>query len=123
MALQAQQAAIAQAPAARQFGMADLETLAQVGAAREAQAQAELAADIERFKFEQERPAAKLADYMTLVRGGSGALGQQTITPQYSSPAAGFLSGAMSGAQLAADTGAVSPVAGLIGGGILGAMR
>ena len=121
VALQAQQAAIAQAPAARQLGFADLETLSRVGAAREAQAQAELAADIERFQFEQARPAAKLADYMTLVTGGSGALGGQTITPQFRNPAAGFLSGGLAGAQAGKMLGQTSPLYAL-GGGILGAM-
>ena len=43
-------------PMARQLGFADLETLAGVGAAREAQQQAELAGDIERFQFEQQAP-------------------------------------------------------------------
>jgi len=96
---QAQQAAIQQAPAAREFGFADLQTLAQVGAAREAQEQAELSADIERFQFEQARPAQKLADYLTMIQGGSGALGSQRITPQYRNPALGFLSGGLAGAQ------------------------
>jgi len=70
MALEAQQQAIAQAPAARQFGFADLETLAGVGAAREAQQQAELAADIERFQFEQARAQEKLAQELAATRGG-----------------------------------------------------
>lgn len=118
---QAQQQAIQQAPAARQFGFADLETMAQVGAAREAQQQAELQADIERFQFEQARPAQKLADYMTMIQGGSGALGTQTIKPVYRSPATGFLGGAMSGMQLGQgiqglDTGAGALLGGLLGG-------
>lgn len=119
MALQAQQAAIAQAPAAREFGMADLQTLAKVGAAREAQAQAELAADIQRFQFEQAQPAQKLADYMTLVQGGSGALGEQRVTPQYTSPAASILGGAVTGGQLA-STGGFDPLTGMALGAGLG---
>lgn len=124
MAYQAQQQAIAQAPAAREFGMADLGTLAQVGAAREALSQAELAADVERFQFEQARPAQKLADYMTLVSGGSGALGGQTITPQFRDPATGFLSGGMAGAQMGsmiAGGGSFNP-AYAIGGALLGGL-
>lgn len=119
-ALQAQQAAIAQAPAARQLGFADLQTLAQVGAAREQQAQAELAADIERFQFEQARPAQKLADYMTLVTGGSGALGQQQITPQYANRAASVLGGGIAGGQLASMSGgALTPAMGIgLGAGL-----
>lgn len=124
IAYEAQQAAIRQAPAAREFGMADLQTLAQVGAAREALQQAELQEDIQRFQFEQARPAQKLADYMTMVTGGSGALGGQTITPVYRSPAAGFLGGGLGGAQLGQMMGAtgtgVAPYA--LGGALLGAM-
>ena len=113
MAYQAQQAAIAQAPAARQFGFADLETLAQVGGAREAQSQAELQADMQRFNFEQARPTQKLADYMQFVQGGSGALGGQTMTPVTRNPALGFLSGGLAGAQGA-------KMLGMTGGGAQG---
>lgn len=122
LAYQAQQTAIQQAPAAREFGFADLGTLAQVGAAREAQAGAELAADIERFQFEQARPSAKLADYMAMIQGGT--IGGETITPQFRQPALGALSGGLAGAQLGQAFGAsgmgVAPYA--IGGGLLGMM-
>jgi len=123
-ALQAQQAAIQQAPAAREFGMADLGTLAQVGAAREALAQAELAADVERFQFEQARPTQKLADYMTFVQGGSGALGSQQVTPQFRQPALGFLGGGATGLQAGQMLGlGTGGMAGLgLAGGLLGAM-
>jgi len=121
MAYQAQQAAIAQAPGARQFGQADLQTLAQVGAAREAQDQAELAASMQRYQFEQEAPRAALADYMATVAGGT--VGGQTMQPVYRQPALSALSGAMGGAQLgsmlAGPGGAVNP-AFAIGGGLLG---
>jgi len=120
---QAQQTAIQQAPAARQFGFADLQTMAEVGAAREAQEQAELAADIERFQFQEARPAQKLADYLTMVQGGSGALGGRSITPQFRQPAAGFFGGALSGAALGADTGFGAGTGAALGGlaGLLGA--
>mgnify|MGYP000053004605 CR=1 FL=1 len=121
MAYQAQQQAIAQAPAVREFGMADLGTLAQVGAAREALSQAELEADIQRFDFEQARPSQKLADYMTFITGGSGALGSQQIQPVYRSPATGFLSGALSGARTA-QMAQVNPMYGAIGGALLGGL-
>ena len=121
---QAQQQAIQQAPAARDFGFADLQTMAQVGAAREAQEQAELAADIERFQFQEARPAQKLADYLTMVQGGSGALGGRTITPQFRNPALGFLSGGLAGAQGASLMGLkgadASPYA--LGGALLGGL-
>jgi hypothetical protein len=121
---QAQQQAIQQAPAARELGFADLQTMAQVGAAREAQEQAELAADIERFQFQEARPAQKLADYLTMVQGGSGALGGRTITPQFRNPALGFLSGGMAGAQagsMMSGGGAVNPMYAL-GGALLGGL-
>jgi len=116
-AYQAQQAAIQQAPAAREFGFADLGTLAQVGAAREALAQAELAADIERFQFEQMKPQQKLAEYMTTVAGGT--MGSQQITPQYRSPALGFLGGGATGLK-AASMLSPSTLAGVGGAGTLG---
>lgn len=100
-AYQAQQAAIEQAPGARQFGMADLETLMRVGGAREAQSQAELAADIERFQFEQNRPQQKLRDYMATVAGGT--VGSEQITPQFRNPTADFLGMATQGAGLLSD--------------------
>ena len=120
-ALQAQQAAIQQAPAARNLGFADLQTLAQVGAAREQQAQAELAADIQRFQFEQARPQQKLAEYMATVAGGT--VGSQQITPQFRNPAAGILGGGLAGAQAAGmmdvKGSAATPYA--LGGALLGA--
>lgn len=121
-AYQAQQAAIQQAPAAREFGFADYDTLGKVGAIREAQAGAELAADIERFQFEQARPSAKLADYMAMIQGGT--VGGETITPQFRQPLAGALGGGLAGAQLGQAFGAtgmgVAPYA--VGGGLLGMM-
>ena len=121
LALQAQQNAISQAPVAINFGLAPAQTLAGVGAARESQEQAELAADIERFTFEQNKPLQKLADYMTLVQGGSGALGTQQATPFYANPTAGFLGGALGAGQLASQMGASNPLLYALGGGLLGA--
>lgn len=120
MALQAQQQAIAQAPAARQFGMADLETLAQVGAAREAQQGAELAADIERFQFEQARPQEKLAQYLAATRGGD--LGQTRYEAQQRQPLTSILGGAMSGAELGGmiSTNPAAAGYGAAGGALLG---
>lgn len=119
-ALQAQQAAIAQAPGAFQFGQAPSQLMAQVGAAQEAQQQAQLQADIDRFMFEQMRPQQKLAEYLASVRGGT--VGGQEITPVYRNPALGFLSGGLAGGQLAGTLkeagalGSLSPV-GLMGAG------
>jgi len=116
MALEAQQRAIAQAPAARQFGFADLETLAQVGAAREAQQGAELAADIERFQFEQARPQEKLAQYLAATRGGD--LGQTTYEAQQRQPLTSILGAGLAGAELGQMAGIGGGTGALIGAGL-----
>jgi len=116
MALQAQQQAIAQAPAARQFGFADLETLAGVGAAREAQQQAELGADIERFQFEQARPQEKLQQYLAAVRGGE--MGQTTYEAQQRQPLTSILGAGLAGAELGQMAGFGGGTGALIGAGL-----
>jgi hypothetical protein len=116
MALQAQQQAIAQAPAARQFGFADLETLAGVGAAREAQQGAELAADIERFQFEQARPQEKLQQYLAAVRGGE--MGQTTYEAQQRQPLTSILGAGLAGAELGQMAGFGGGTGALIGAGL-----
>ena len=115
-ALQAQQAAIAQAP---QMQNMDLQQLAAVGAAREGQAEAELADDVARFNFEQNIDAQKLRDYMALV--GGGTIGSQNIQPVFRNPAASALGGALGGYQLGSSLG-LNPMYGAIGGGLLGLM-
>ena len=115
MAYKAQQDAIAMAPAAREVGFAALETLAGIGAAREAQEQAELSADIEKFQFEQQAPQAALTNYLASVQGGQ--LGSQQITPFYSNPLASGLSGALGGAILGGQAGINPLIAALLGGG------
>jgi hypothetical protein len=91
MAYQAQQDAIAQAPAAYEFGFADLAKLAGVGETREAQSQAELQADIDRFNFEQGQPLSSLANYMAAIQGGT--IGEEKVTPYFRNPTGDFLSG------------------------------
>jgi len=113
MAYQAQQAAIGQAPQAREFGFADLNTLAGVGGAREAQSQAELAADIERFNMEQQQPLTSLANYMATVQGGT--VGGQSTQPVFRNQAGNVLSGALGGAQLA---GMIPGMGGGMGAGL-----
>ena len=119
LAYQAQQEALAQAPAAYEFGFADLQKLAQVGAAREAQSQAELEADMQRFQFEQEAPGQALANYMAMIQGGT--VGGTSATPVYRQPIGSALSGALGGAQLGGMFGmpgvgaGVGALAGLLG--------
>ena len=117
-AYQAQQAAISQVPGAYEFGFADLGKLAGVGAAREAQSQAELAADIERFQFEQQQPLSSLANYMAAVQGGT--IGGDKITPYFRQPGLSALGGALGGYQLGQQFGMGGLGAGL--GGLLGLM-
>lgn len=116
MAYQAQQDAIAQAPAAYEFGFRDLQKLAEVGAAREAQSAAELEADMARFQFEQESPLNALANYMSIIQGGT--VGGDKSTPVYRQPVGSALSGALGGAQLGGMFGA--PGLGAAAGGLAG---
>jgi hypothetical protein len=118
MALRAQEAAISQAPAARQFGFADIQTLGEVGAARETQAQADLAADIQRFQFEQAQPLTSLANYMAAVQGGT--IGEQQVTPIYRQPAASALGGALGGFQMAGQVDPKYAGMGAVAGGLAG---
>jgi len=115
-ALQAQQAAIGQAP---QMQNLDLQQLGQVGAAREGQAQAELEDAVNRFNFEQNRDAQKLQQYLSLV--GGGTVGSNQIQPVFRNQAASGLGGALGGYQLASSLG-FNPLYGAIGGGLLGLM-
>ena len=118
MALQAQQAAISQVPGAYEFGFADLNKLAGVGAAREAQSQAELQADIDRYNFEQQQPLTSLANYMAAIQGGT--IGGDKITPYFRQPGLSALGGALGGYQLGGKFGMGGLGAGL--GGLLGLM-
>ena len=47
-------------------------------------------------------------------------LGMQSVTPQYSNPAAGALGGALAGAKLGSVIPGVGTAFGAIGGGLLG---
>ncbi len=113
-ALQAQQAAIAQAPSIQNQ---DLAQLSAVGDAREQMAQAELKDQVDRFNFEQNRDQQKLRDYMALVSGGT--VGSQTVEPVFRDRTSSALGGALGGAQLASSMGMSSGL-GAVGGGLLG---
>lgn len=115
-----QQEAMGIAPQLANIDYTDIQQLANVGAAREAQAGTEMQADINRFNFEQQKPFDKLAQYMALISGGYGSQGT-TTQPVFSSPGASFLGGAATGAgignMIGGGTGAAVG-AGL--GGLLG---
>ena len=95
------------------------ERLSAVGQAREGQAQAELEDAVNRYNFQQTRDQEKLANYMSLV--GGGTIGRTTSRPVYRNPLGSGLGGAMGGAQLAQLAG-FNPMYGAIGGGLLGLM-
>lgn len=91
-----------------------------VGQQRTAVTQDEINAAIEKFNWEQQLPANKLAQYQQLVQGNYGGSGTSTST----SPAArrggltSALGGAMTGASLASMMFAGSTVAGPLGAGL-----
>lgn len=93
------------APQLAMMDYEDIARLGQVGSAWESQAGAELQDDIDRFTFYQQKPWDKLAQYATLVNGGTYG-GQSTTTqPVYSSRAGSFLGGAASGAGIGSSFG------------------
>ena len=115
-----QDAAAQLAPAMGELDYRDIERLRQVGGAREAQAQAELQDQINRYQFQEGRPQQKLADYLTAVRGGT--FGSTQTTPVFRNRGAGFLGGALGGAQLGSLVPGISPMFGAAAGGFLGAL-
>lgn len=66
------QSAAGMAPALAQADYADAGMLGQVGAQREAQSQAQLQDQVNRFNFNQSEPTNRLAQYMGLIGGGYG---------------------------------------------------
>lgn len=85
---QRQMQALGMAPALAAQDYADFNALAGVGDARRQQAQAQLQDQVNRFNFEQNVPADKLARYMALVGGGQfGTTGTDT-RPVFSNPLA-----------------------------------
>jgi len=106
------------APALAQQDYADIAQLAQVGQAREALSEAQLADAMQRFQFEQQKPYTKLREYLASIGAPTS---QQTVSqePISRNLAGGLLSGAVLGAGLGKDVG-FNPLYGAIGGGLLG---
>lgn len=117
---QNQMAAMQMAPQMAMTDYQDAAQLANVGAARESQAQAQLQDRVNRFNFEQQTPWDKLARYSGLVSGGYGSQGTQS-TPVYTNNAANFLGGAAAGASLGQQIPGLGPGLGAGLGGLLGA--
>ena len=105
--------AAAAAPGMAELDYSDLAKLGAVGGAREAQSQAELQANIDRFNMEQQQPLMSLANYMATVQGGT--VGGQSTQPVFRNTAGNVLSGALGGAKLA---GMIPGMGGGMGAGL-----
>ena len=114
IAYKAQQDALRMAPNIQNL---DAQELAKVGGAREADAMAQLQSDIDRFNFEQNIDDQRLANYLSLV--GGGTVGSNTAQPVFRNRGLSALGGALGGSQLAGLAG-FNPMIGAIGGGLLG---
>ncbi len=95
-----QNAAMRMAPEYAMTRFAEPQMLANVGAARENLAQAQLADEVQRHNFEQNIQANKLAQYLGIVGGGFGSEGTTTM-PVYRNVGASLLGGGLAGAGLA----------------------
>ena len=80
-----QQNAMQTAPSLAQQDYFDIGQLANVGAAREGQAQRGITENMQRYDFEQNRDRMKLADFMGLIQGNYGSQVQSSMQqPIYS---------------------------------------
>lgn len=108
-------------PGLNDMRYADLGKLGGVGAAYDTRAQDLLNADIQKFNFGQQQPWTNLANYASLVSGGTVG-GSQTQTKPSTSPVLNALGGGATGAGIAGLLGLSGPLgigaAGL--GGLLG---
>ena len=76
------QQAAALAPGLAQADYADIAALGDVGSQRQAQTQAELADQVNRWNFNQNRDAARLAQYLQMVQGNFGGTTTTSQTVQ-----------------------------------------
>jgi len=111
--------AVQLAPQLAQSDYDDIGRLGQVGAAREDLEMAKLQDAIGRFDFEQQRPFLKLREYLGTLGANVPTTTAQT-QPVFRNTGAGLLGGALSGAKLGGQISGLSPMAGAIGGGLLG---
>jgi hypothetical protein len=105
------------APQLAAADFADPARLAAIGATQGAQAQRELADEVARFGFYQQRPRDALNALVGQIQGvplaGTGT--SQTAQPYFTNPVASGLGGAFAGASLA-NALKVSPWLGALGG-------
>jgi len=111
--------AVQLAPQLAQADFDDIGRLGQVGAAREDLEMAKLQDAIARFDFEQQRPFLKLREYLGTL-GANVPSTTVSTQPVFRNTGAGLLGGAMTGAKIGGMVSGVSPLAGAIGGGLLG---
>ena len=116
IAYKAQQDALRMAPNIQNL---DAQQLAKVGGAREADAMATLQSDIDRFNFEQNIDDQRLANYLSLV--GGGTVGSNTAQPVFRNRGLSALGGALGGAELGKLAGFGGGTGALLGG-LLGYM-
>ena len=111
------------APQLAQAGYYDIGQLANVGAAREQQAQKAITDAMNRYQYEQTAPITQLQNYQNLIAGFPMGGTETTLTP-YNTPstAAQFLGGAAGVASLFPDSATFSErLPYLLGGGLIGA--
>jgi hypothetical protein len=124
----ARQAALAQAaPSFFQMGFLPAQSLAQVGAAREAIARQPLQEEIARFQFEQQAPRESLMSFLSSVYGSPlRAYGTQTIPQAQTNPLGQAIGGAglgyLGGQFLTNQFGANAPLYGAGIGALLGGL-
>lgn len=96
---------MSQADAMSQWDYNDIAQLSRAGDMYRGQSDAELASDIDRWNFEQVKPATKLAQYQALIQGGN--LGGTTTSsqPYFNNRGASALSGALGGAAVGGKYG------------------
>lgn len=111
-----QMAAAQLAPALAEADYGDINKLLQAGQAAEQYQQAALEADLQRFNFQQNLPAAKLQQFLSAAYGSP--MGGIQISPTYRNPLAGAAGGAILGQALGG--GATGTAAGALLGGLLG---
>lgn len=88
------------APQAAAMDYADSTQLANVGAAREALSQRQLDEQMNKYNFEQNAQRAALQDYLASVQGNYGSSSTQIQNLNRGSPVAGILGGGLGGAML-----------------------
>lgn len=120
--LEQQRAGLAMAPTTAQFGLMPMDVMGGVGDYRQAIAQQALQADMDRFGYQQQQPYTNVEWYLRQLGAGSPYSTSTGTTEQPgSSPLAGAVGGGLMGASLAPMAGKLAAGAGLgLSGGAMG---